>query len=362
MAELGERIQRVQPDALKQFAVNAFGKVGVPADDAGIVADHLVVNDLRGVHSHGIMRLPGYVRRIREGGMRARTEVRTLRESPVSTLLDGGNGFGHVVCHRAMTLAIEKADRMGVGIVGARNSSHNGAQAYFAMMALPRDMIGLCMTVGGTSMAPWGGVTPLLGNNPFALAAPAGKEPPFVLDMACSAVARGWMMLAAKRGEKIPLGWALDKRGEPTDDPREGLDGIVLPIGGYKGAGLAMGVSILAGLLTGAPVGSKAGSANDWNLAFARPQEAGQWLAAIRIDLFRPPAEFKAELDWYIRDLRNAQKAKGTARIYFPGEMEHENTQERLQNGVPVQESVLEELDNLAEALGLSRLPRRGAS
>jgi len=343
--------QRLPASHLREFARRVLETVGVPDEEAALFADILVEADCRGVHSHGLMRLPVYVGRIQGGAMAAKTVLRVVSESPGTLLLDGGNGPGHVACARAMDMAVDRARANGVGVVAIRNSNHNGTQAAYATRALSADMIGLCATLGGNVMAPWGGVTPLLGNNPFGLAAPAAEEPPFVLDMACSQVARGWIILAEKRGEPIPEGWAIDAQGNPTQDPAVALAGTVLPIGGYKGYGLSMLVAILTGVLTGAAVGA---AAFGGNLGVTnRSQDCGHMLVVLDVARFMPAPAFKARMDQFIRDMRASDRAPGVQRIYVPGEIEHESAETAARLGVPVEAAVLKDLEALGRRLGV---------
>ena len=345
--------QRVAAHRLRAFARRVLETVGVPGAEAALFADCLVDADCRGVHSHGLMRLPVYVARIQGGAMAAKTVLRTVSESSGTLLLDGGNGPGHVACAWAMDLAVARARATGVAVVAINNSNHNGTQAAYAMRALPADMIGLCATLGGNVMAPWGGVTPLLGNNPFGLAAPTAEEPPFVLDMACSVAARGWIMLAEKRGEPIPAGWAIDAQGSPTQDPATVLAGTVLSIGGHKGYGLSMLVAILTGVLTGAAVGAAGFLGRDFKSATDRPQDCGHLLAALDVARFMPAPAFKSRLDRFIRDMRASDRAPGVERIYVPGEIEHAHAVEAARLGVPVEAAVLKDLEALGRRLGV---------
>jgi LDH2 family malate/lactate/ureidoglycolate dehydrogenase len=345
---------RLAASRLREFARRVLEAVGVPEEDATLLADLLVEADCRGVHSHGVTRLPVYVARLQGGAMAAKTVLSVVSESPGTLLLDGGNGPGHVACVRSMELAVAKAREAGVAVVALRNSNHNGTQAAYAMRALRADMIGLCATLGGNVMAPWGGISPLLGNNPFGLAAPTAEEPPFVLDMACSVAARGWIMLAEKRGEPIPEGWAIDAEGNPTRDPSAALAGTVLPIGGHKGYGLSMLVAVLTGVLTGAAVGASGFLGRDLKDVTDRRQDSGHLLATLDISRFMPVPEFKARMDRFIRDMRDSQRAPGVERIYVPGELEDAAQQEAERLGVPVEEAVLRELEALARRLGIA--------
>ena len=343
--------QRLPVLRLRGFARQILETIGVPEDEAMLFADILVEADCRGVYSHGVMRLPVYAARIQSGAMSAKTVLSVTSESPGTVLLDGGNGPGHVACARAMDVAMAKAREAGVAVVAIRNSNHNGTQAAYAMRALPGDMVGMCATLGGNVMAPWGGVAPLLGNNPFGLAAPTAEEPPFVLDMACSIAARGWIMLAEKRGEPIPEGWAIDAQGKPTREAKAALAGTVLPIGAHKGYGLSMLIAILTGVLTGAAVGAAAFGGN--LAATDRSQDCGHMLVALDVARFMPVAAFKARMDRLIRDMRASERAPGVERIYVPGEPEHIAAQEAARLGVPVEDAILSELEGLGRRLAV---------
>ncbi|MGI6558140.1 MAG: Ldh family oxidoreductase [Limnochordia bacterium] len=347
-----ETYLRVPMDELKTFGINCLMRARVPADEAEIISDNLVMADARGVYSHGMMRLGIYIDRVRKGGTAAKTRIEVVRSDGGTALIDGGNGSGHVISVRAMEMAIDKAGLHGIGAVGVRGSNHNGAEAYFAMQALQHDMIGFCVTVGGVNiMAPWGGRSPLLGNNPFAIAIPAGEELPIVLDMACSVAARGWIVLARKNNESIPPGWALNKEGEPTTDPTEAYEGTVLPVGGYKGFGLALIGAVLGGVLTGAAVGSEV---TDFYEDLVKEQNVGHFFAALKVEHFLPIDQFKANMDNLIRELKSVELAKGFDRIYMPGEREFLNLEESRTLGVKVSLGVARELAALGRELGVA--------
>ncbi len=345
---------RVPVRRLKEFSVKILREVDVPDDGAETTADCLVEADLRGVYSHGVMRLPVYVRHLRKtgpGGRTANPQISVVREGEAYALIDGGNGLGPVVSARAMELAIEKARATAISGVGVRNSNHNGAEAYYAMMALEHEMIGFCVTVGGKNIiAPWGGLDALLGNNPFAFAIPAGTEWPVVLDMACSVVARGWIMLAMKNNWKIPDGWAVNREGEPTTNAEEAYEGLVLPAGGYKGYALALIGCILGAVLTGASIGSEV---TDLGQDFDRSQDVGHFVGALSIEKFIPTQTFKERMDRFIKELKSSRRMKGVEKIYLPGEKEHETREQNLRDGIPISSGVLSELNDL----GAAKLP-----
>jgi LDH2 family malate/lactate/ureidoglycolate dehydrogenase len=346
-----EETVRVPAQRLKDFAIATLIEVGVPRDEAEITADCLVDADLRGVYSHGIMRLPIYMHHLRKrgsGGIAPRPRITVVREGDAFTLLDGGNGLGPVVSAKAMDIAIKKAKTSASACVGVRNSNHNGAEAYYSMMALRHDMIGFCVSVGGKNiLAPWGGLTPLLGNNPFSFAIPAGEELPVVFDMACSVVARGWIVLAMKNNLEIPDGWAVNKDGEPTRNAKEAYEGLVLPVGAYKGYGLALMGCILGGVLTGAAIGSEV---TDLYGDFDRNQNVGHFMWAISTEKFMPVREFKARMDRLIRELKSGRLMKQVEEIYLPGEREFQVKALNLRKGVPISIGVLKELNEMGES------------
>jgi LDH2 family malate/lactate/ureidoglycolate dehydrogenase len=342
---------RIPAPGLKEFTVDILREADVPDDGAEITADCLIEADLRGVYSHGVMRLPVYVRHLRKtgpGGMTAKPEISVVKEGEAYALIDGGNGLGPVVSARAMQMAIDKARTTAIAGVGVRKSNHNGAEAYYAMMALEHEMIGFCVTVGGKNIiAPWGGLDALLGNNPFAFAIPSGTEWPVVLDMACSVVARGWIMLAMKNNWEIPDGWAVNREGEPTTNAEEAYEGLVLPTGGYKGYALALMGCILGGVLTGASIGSEV---TDLGQDFDRDQDVGHFVGALSIEKFIPIQTFKERMDQLIKELKSSRRMKGVEKIYLPGEKEHETREQNLRDGIPISRGVLSELNRLGAA------------
>ena len=229
----------LQAAALTAFIKRAFEAAGLPAGDADILAGLMVEADLRGSDTHGVIRLPLYLRRLKAGGVNPRPNIRIVREKPATALVDGDNGMGHLVMRFAAMTAIEKARQAGVGWVGARMSNHAGPAALYAMMPLAHDMIGLYLAVGSNNhLPPWGSTENLLGTNPIAIAIPAEEEPPIVLDMAPTVAAFGKVRLKMQRGEEMPVGWMIDRNGKPLTDPKHAEEGLLLPIGDYKGYGL----------------------------------------------------------------------------------------------------------------------------
>lgn len=341
---------------LKDYVVRFFIKHGVSEKDARTTAEVLTSADLRGVDSHGVIRLDTYYgSRLRSGLIDPKPTIRVLRETLTTLALDGGSGLGHVVGHHAMEQCIEKARASGVGMVTVRNSNHYGIAGYYAMMALPYDMIGISYTNSQALVAPTYGRTRYLGTNPIAVAVPAGKQRPYVLDMATSIVPIGRITVYQKAGKEIPEGWGVDKDGQVTKDPAAVFNGgALMPLGGtdvlrgYKGYGLALLVDIFAGVLSGAATGPGVGKTGENKLA-----DVGHFFAAIRIDAFREVEEFKAHMDRMIQDLKDAPKAVGQERIYIHGEKEFELAEKYTRDGVPLMEEVVDALAAAGKSVGM---------
>jgi len=339
--------------------------VGVPEQDAAIAADVLVAADLRGIPSHGVARLRGlYVSRLQSGVIAACPQTRIVSETPATALLDGGAGLGHPIACRAMQLAIAKAQDVGAGFVAVRNSNHFGIAGYYAMMALEHGCVGMCMTNTNRWTVPTFGRNPILGTNPLAVAAPAGKERPFVLDMATAIVPIGKLEVYDRLNKQIPLGWATDEQGLPTDDPglvlrnAQHSSGGLLPLGGageesggHKGYGLAAWVDIFSAMFSGAMYADMLYPRE----ADGTPRESlvGHFFGAWRVNAFRPLADFQAGMDDLLQRLRNSPTAAGQERIYVAGEKEYEETEHRLLHGIPVPPVVMQDLIALGEEHGV---------
>ncbi|MBI2946648.1 MAG: Ldh family oxidoreductase [Verrucomicrobia bacterium] len=339
----------VPADSLLKFSAACFERLGVSALDARITAENLIFANLRGVDSHGVIRLKIYTDRLRAGGFKANLHPRIVSEEASSALLDAGHGLGQVAGVEAMRLAIGKAQATGVAVVGVKNSNHFGAAAFYAIQAVERGMIGFAATNAGASMAPTGGREGRLGNNPVGIAVPAGKYPPLVLDMATGAVAWGKIFLAQQKHEKIPASWALDKHGVPTDDPNAAADhGLIQPFGGYKGYGLSLFIDILTGVLVGGGFSTRVKSLYQ---KLESPSDVAQTFAAIKIDSFLSRAEFCRRVEEIIDLMHSCPRAPGSDRIYVPGEIEHETEQRRKAEGIPINATLREELAGLAQDL-----------
>lgn len=332
---------------LKRYVKDVFFKIGCSDEESEIIADTLVEADLRGVHSHGIMRLGIYPNRLKGGAVKKNAKVRVIQETPATALIDGGNGMGQVVSHKAMQVVLDKARQAGVAMVGVRNSNHFGAAAYFTKMAPQQNMIGIIYTVSSVNvMAPWGSIDKLLGNNPISIGAPSGREIPLVLDMALSEVAVGKIKLAAMNGdESLPQNWALDKEGIPTTDPNEALEGLAAPMAGYKGSGLAIMGAMVAGVLNGAAVGSEVGNIfKDTKNA----SNVGHTMIAVNIEQFTPLKEYLNHAKKFIEELKLSRKAKNTDVILMPGEREYLLEQERRASGIPITNEIYRLLVDVA--------------
>jgi LDH2 family malate/lactate/ureidoglycolate dehydrogenase len=345
---------RIATPRLAAFVSRALVAAGLPEADAKIVAELMLEADLRGSDTHGVIRLPLYVRRIRAGGVNAKPNIRIVGERPSSALIDGDNGMGHLVMRRAAQLAIEKARATGIGWVGARMSNHAGPAALYATMVLPHDMIGLYFAVGSNNhLPPWGGSETLLGTNPMAVAVPAYEEPAIVLDMAPTVAAYGKVRLKAQRGEPMPIGWMIDRDGKPLTDAKRADEGYLLPIGDYKGYGLSLIIGILAGALNGAALGR---DVIDFVKETGRPTNTGHAVAAIAIEAFMPAEQFKRAVDAVIRDIRASRRLPRVERIYLPGEQSHAKFLERSAAGVPMPKPLRDSLDALARDLNVPPL------
>jgi LDH2 family malate/lactate/ureidoglycolate dehydrogenase len=341
------------PAAADAFARALLAAHGVPAADAAVAAACLVRADLRGVDTHGLVRLPGYLERIRRGLVDPKPDLAPARVTPVAASLDGKNGLGFVVGTRAMAEAIAMARASGIGIVSVRRSTHFGMAATYVLQALEAQMVSLVFTNASRAMPPWGGREPLLGTSPLAAGVPGGRLAPFVLDMSPAVAARGKIRIAEKRGEKIPLGYALDAGGRPTTDPTAALAGVVLPIGGPKGSGLAMLMDIFGGVLSGA---AYAGDVGDQYKAFDRPQDVGHFFLAMKPDLFVPMDEVRARMDVLVERIKACPKAEGFDEILLPGEIEAREEARRRKAGIPYAASEIYTLEKEAKRAGVAML------
>jgi len=345
---------RVKADKIEDFTARAFQAVGIPAGDARRIAELMVRADLQGSDGHGVFRLPQYIRRIKGGAVNIKPDIRVTREAAGMALVDGDNGMGHLVMRFATSLAISKAKAAGVAWVGARMSNHAGPASLYASMPLEHGMVGLYLAVGNANHLPaWGGLDMLLSTNPIAVAIPAGEEPAIVLDMATTVAAYGKVKTKAQRGEAMPEGWMMDRQGRPLTDPRRANEGFLLPIGGYKGYGLALVFGLLAGTLNGAAMGR---DVVDFNADDTTATNTGHAIVAINVESFQPVAEFKRQVDVLVRDLRGSQRLPGVDRIRLPGEGSDAARADRGKNGIPLPAPLAAALAQLARELDIAPL------
>ncbi len=337
-------------DQLHQFAEAVFTAVGALPEHAAIVADRLLEADLRGRSGHGLMRIPPFAQRAMAGGINLRPRITLQNETPVSALVDGDNGLGPVVVTQATELAIEKAQQAGLAWVGTRNSNHAGAAGVYTALALRQGLIGLYMAVAaGNTMPPWGGREALLGTNPLAVAIPAGSEPAFQLDIATTVASHGRIRVMETLGQALPEGWVVDLEGRPITDPKRVSEGFLLPIGGYKGAGLNIMIGLLAGVMNGAAFGSDVVGSSD---PVDRATNTGQSVLVMRPDLFCNLDEFGTAMDRKLRELRSSASMTGEP-IRLPGERAVEMEAEQRQLGIAVPARLVFDLNELAERIGL---------
>jgi len=345
-------------DRLHQFAVNLFIKIGCPNDQAIEAANVLLSADLRGVDSHGVARLMGYLRLYEKNRINSKPQLSVVHETPSTAVVDGDAGLGLVAGPYAMRLAIEKAKNVGTGWVAVKNSNHYGIAGYHAMMALEADCIGISMTNASPLVAPTYSKERLLGTNPIAVAVPAGDEPPFVADMATTTAANGKLEILQRKNESAPLGWLQDKEGQPTQAAQGIVEGgALLPLGGdrehgsHKGFILGSIVDILSAVLSGANYGP-------WVppfVSFLDPdpnpvgEGIGHFFGALRIDAFRPAFEFKTHMDIWIKRFRNAETINETNKVIIPGDPERQMEQLRRKEGIPLLDTVVKDLQSLSE-------------
>ena len=350
-------------ETLFDFSKNVFLSIGCNEDDATLATTVLLSADLRGVDSHGIARLSGYVRLWEAKRVNATPQVNILHQTPSTATIDGDSGLGLVVAPKAMQIAIDKAKNVGTGWVSVQNSNHFGVAGYHAMMALPEEMIGICMTNASPLVAPTFSIERLLGTNPICVAIPAGKQPAFVADLATTTAANGKLEILQRKNEEAPVGWIQDKEGKSSINPHElKTGGALLPLGGdrehgsHKGYALGAVVDIFSAVLSGANYGP-------WVPPFpayvpmptGMPGKGiGHFFGAMRVDAFRPAEEFKMHMDKWIERFRSAKTAEGFERVIIPGDPEREAEAERREIGIPLLEPVVEDLQLLAAKFNLS--------
>jgi LDH2 family malate/lactate/ureidoglycolate dehydrogenase len=334
-------------EQLYEIGMGIFLGLGVGEEDAKCVMDHLIQASLMGHDSHGVFRIKDYADEIKEGKINVRTRPTIIYETATTAIIDGKLQFGQVTAKMGMEVAMRKARENRLGAVGLIHCNHIGRLGAYAQMAAEQGMIGLvmCNSPPGGNVVPYGGKKPLLGTNPIAAGVPAGKFTPFIMDFATSTVAQGKIRIKYISGEKIPLGWIIDKDGNPTDDPSKLYEGgMLLPFGGHKGYALALLIDILAGALTGA------------GCASAREHESqhGAFMIAINIEGFTPQEKFLERVEEFLSKIKETPAVAGVERVMVPGEPEFEAMEARRVKGIPIPEKICHSLFNLAKETGLN--------
>jgi L-2-hydroxycarboxylate dehydrogenase (NAD+) len=340
---------------LSRFIASAFERVGLPSGDAAKVAALMTETDLTGADAHGVFRLPQYVRRIQAGGVNPKPSIAVNRTGPGTALVDGDNGMGHLVMARAADEAVALARETGIAWIGVRRSNHAGSAGLYAEMPVRHGMVGIYAAVASANhMAPWGGSDSLLGTNPLAVGIPCGDAPPVVLDMATTVVSYGTVKNYALHGRTMPPDWLISRvDGKPLTDPRRSGEGVLLPIGGHKGSGLALVLGLLGGPLNRAAFGR---DVVDFNADQASESNTGQFMVALDVSRFLPLDAFAAEVNRHLDDLRNSTPLPGAGPIRMPGDQRAVRRKERTERGVPIPEPLQVQLDAVAKALGIDSL------
>lgn len=352
---LETQIQHFDASEAQRFTREVLVGNGVEPANAEIVARCLVAADLRGIDTHGVNRIPSYMERVRQGALDPKATPSLNQVTPVVAQIDAHNGFGFLSATLGIDTAVKMAKEFGIGMVSIKHSNHFGMSAWICQRAIEQDMMSLVFTNSSPALPVWGGRSKLLGVSPLACGAPAGKTKPFILDMAPSIAARGKIYKAKRRGEKIPSDWALDGEGNPTDDPARALEGVMLPMGGPKGSGLAVMMDVFSGVLSGAAFAGHVTGPYDPSKA----ADVGHFIVAIRPDLFFSLEEFKERMDYLYQRVVGSDKRPDVDRIYFPGEIEQLTQDKRAVEGIPYTMGEVESLNKEAEKVGVTLLQPR---
>ena len=339
---------RILPGDLARFVTAVYRRAGMPDDDAALVADTLVQADLWGHQSHGVLRTGWYLARLQSGAMHAKTKVERVVDGGAVAVIEGHDGVGQVVTMEATREAISRAKAHGVAAIAVRNSNHFGTCMYYTRVAAQQGCVMMLATNGGPAIAPWGGIRKIIGTNPWSVSAPAGRHPPFMMDMANTGVARGKIYLARQRHEQIPLGWALTEEGEPTTDPQAAIDGIILPMAGHKGYAIALVMDMLSGVLSGSAFLSEVNGPYKADLKSG----AGHFIVAIDISKLQPLEEFHARMERWIDEIKAVPRAKGVEDIFYPGEMEARSDARLRAEGIELPDDTIGDLQRVAREMG----------
>lgn len=341
---------RLSASGLREMAEKVFCAYGMSGENAKTVADCLITADLRGVASHGIVRMKSYLERAEKENWNPEPRF-SFEENGAVCVMDGNDGFGSLVGRAAMSKAIELAKTYGIGVCSVRNSSHFGMASYYSLMAAEQDMIGFCCTNGVSNLAPFGSKEGMLGTSPFAVSVPVEDRPPVSLDISCSVAARGRIANANREGRQIPAGWAIDSEGLPTTDPAAALKGAILPFSGHKGSGISIIIDILCGILNGGITSKHVREDPD------KGPGVGHFFVALNIAAFEPLDEFKARAKSFCEEINNAEKAPGVSEVLVPGEQAGRRVAENLERGIKVGAGAMRELCEVCKKYGIETDP-----
>lgn len=338
----------------EKFIEEVLRSVNVPTEDSKLVATLMIESDLAGADGHGIFRLPAYVKRIQAGGVNLKPNIHLEQDHGATALVNGDNGLGHLVMNKAVEVAITKVQKYSACWVGSHYGNHSGAASVYVRKLAERGYIGIYMAVGNANhMAPWGGIDLLLSTNPIAIAVPAGDRPVVLLDIATTVAAYGKVKLAAQKGESIPDTWMIDRNGQPLTDPRKSGEGSLLPIGGYKGYGLAVMIGLLAGALNNAAVGK---GTIDFNAHHDITTNTGQTIIAIDPSAFGDKEKFIERVVTLVEDLKSSSTLPGVNQIRVPGEGAAKIRSERMRTGIPISNELNYALKVCAKECGVALL------
>lgn len=356
MTAQADDVTRVPEADIASFIHRVLAAVGLRDADARVVGELMAEGDLNGADTHGVFRLPQYVKRIETGGINPAPDIRVEREQSAMALVNGDNGMGHLVAKFAADLAVEKARHSGVAWVGINHGNHSGPASIYAKIPMRHDMVGIYVATGnGNHLPPWGGTELLLGTNPIAIAVPALDEPDVVLDMATTVAAFGKVKTALQRGETMPEGWMIGRDGMPLTDPAKAGEGFLLPIGGPKGYGLSLMFALLGRTLNGCAVGRDIVDP-DTGPDPDSTSNPGQFIVAVDIAAFGGAETFKRAVDKLIRDIKSSPTLPGFDEILLPGEQSHRKRLDREKNGIPIRATLMRALDKTADEVGVARL------
>lgn len=348
----GEGDRRIDPAALERVAAAIFARCGMSGEDAAILAGSLVASDRRGILSHGVLRIPDYVKKLTKDGVDPRGRPAVVSDRGAAIVVDGHNAMGQIGGTFAMEKAMARAAEIGIGFAAVRGSNHCGAMDWYTLMAARRGMIGIAGTNAIPTMAPWGGIDKIVGINPLSVAFPAAKSAPFVLDFAFGATAHGKIRVYAQKGSPIPEGWAFDAAGNPTTDATAALTGLIQPIGQHKGVGLGMAVGMLASLLSGAAYGTASGTMATGAVVGAD----GHFFMAIDIGFFEDPERFRERVDAVIAEVHGSGRREGVERLYVPGEIEA-GLEAASRDGIYLPGATVDDIVGVARRLGVDAAP-----